>query len=146
MASKARVSLVLLCYLLLGGMLLAMPVFLLIVKTVPYRFEILAGFYVTLFFAFVIRSFVLGGGLNLRLSTQVNEIYGASLENMPGWFVDLQCMSLLRVFGVWLVFPAAWSSKIIQQTDLFHAYELSLDAWLATLSASLQARQEGKTS
>ena len=146
MVSKTRVSLVLLIYLLLGGVLLALPVFLLIVKNMPYRFEILAGFYVSLFFAFVIRSFVLGGGLNLRLSTQVNEVYGVSLQNTPGWFIDLQCMSLLRVFGVWLVFPAAWSSKIIQQTELFHAYELSLDAWLATPSASMQTREEGKTS
>lgn len=146
MTSKTRVSLVLLSYLLIGGLLLALPVLLLIVKDIPYRFEMLAGFYVSLFFAFVIRGFMLGGGLDLRLSTQINEVYGASLQDMPGWFVDLQCMSLLRVFGVWLVFPAAWSSKIIQQADLFHAYELSLDAWLATPSASTQTRKEGKTS
>lgn len=145
MASKTRVSLVLLSYLLIGGVLLALPVFLLIVKDIPYRFEMLAGFYVSLFFAFVIRSFMLGGGLDLRLSTQVNEVYGASLQDAPGWFVDLQCMSLLRIFGVWLVFPAAWSSKIIQQVDLFHAYERSLDAWLDT-TASLQIREEGRTS
>lgn len=145
MASKTRVSLVLLSYLLIGGVLLALPVFLLIVKDIPYRFEMLAGFYVSLFFAFVIRSFMLGGGLDLRLSTQVNEVYGASLQDAPGWFVDLQCMSLLRIFGVWLVFPAAWSSKIIQQVDLFHAYERSLDAWPDT-TASLQIREEGRTS
>ncbi|MFZ6711263.1 hypothetical protein [Undibacterium sp. TC9W] len=146
MASKARVSLVLLSYLLLGGLLLAMPVLLLVVKNIAYRFEILAGFYVLLFFAFVIRSFMLGGGLDLRLTTQVNDVYGASLKNKPDWFVDLQCMSLLRVFGVWLVFPAAWSSKIIQQADLFLAYELSLDAWIATVPATGQTSEEGEVS
>ncbi|MFZ6733188.1 hypothetical protein ACO0LG_14775 [Undibacterium sp. Ji42W] len=144
MASKARVSLVLLSYLLLGGVLLALPVLLLMVKNIAYRFEILAGFYILLFFAFVIRSFMLGGGLDLRLTTQVNEAYGASLKNKQGWFIDLQCMSLLRIFGVWLVFPAAWSSKIIQQADLFVAYELSLDAWIANAPATHQAREEGE--
>ena len=141
MVSRARVSLVLLSYLLSGGLLLALPALLLIVKNIGYRFEILAGFYVLLFFAFVIRSFVLGGGLDLRLTTQINEVYGASLKNKAGWFVDLQCMSLLRVFGVWLVFPAAWSSKIIQQADLFLAYELSLDRWLEDVP-----KLEGETS
>lgn len=146
MVSKARVSLVLLSYLLLGGALLALPVLLLVVKNIAYRFEILAGFYILLFFAFVIRSFMLGGGLDLRLTTQVNEVYGASLKNKPDRFVDLQCMSLLRVFGVWLVFPAAWTSKIIQQADLFLAYELSLDAWINHAPAPRLVSEEGETS
>ena len=45
MATRTRVSLVLLAYLLLGGMLFAIPIFLLIQKNIPYRFELLAGFY-----------------------------------------------------------------------------------------------------
>lgn len=135
MAASTRVSLVLLIYLLLGGILFAIPIFVLILKNIPYRFELLAGFYVSLFFSNVIKNFMLGGGLDFRLSTQVNDMYGARLQGRAGRFVDLQCMSLLRVFGVWLVFPAAWSSRIFPQTDLFHAYGLSLDAWLDTSSA-----------
>ena len=134
MATRTRVSLVLLAYLLLGGMLFAIPIFLLILKNIPYRFELLAGFYVSLFFSYVIKNFMLGGGLDFRLSTQINNIYGERLQGRAGWFIDLQCMSLLRVFGVWLIFPAAWSSRIISQTDLFHAYGLSLDAWLGNSS------------
>lgn len=145
MASRTRVRLVLLIYLLLGGALFAIPIFLLILKNIPYRFELLASFYVSLFFSYVIKNFMLGGGLHFRLSTQVNDMYGAHLQDRAGWFVDLQCMSLLRVFGVWLVFPAAWSSRIIQQTDLFRAYGLSLDAWLDTSSAASHAREERST-
>ncbi|MCH8621280.1 hypothetical protein [Undibacterium sp. TS12] len=130
MSADKRVSLVLLAYFAAAGLCIAMPVLLLLNTTVPHRFEFLAVSYALIFLFFVIRNFLLGGKLNVRLSTQINQIYGTELRGMGSRFIDLHCLSLLRVYGVWLAFPAAWLDKIVGPNDLFHIYEVALDTHL----------------
>lgn len=135
MNSKARVSLVLLVYFLIAGSILALPVILFFLKDVPHRFEILACFYVLLFFYFLIRNFLLGGGVHVGLTSQVNAVYGDSLQTSKHRLIDLHCMSLLRIADVWLVFPSDCLSRIVRKNELFQLYELTLEQWPAILSA-----------
>jgi hypothetical protein len=130
MISRRRLFFVLGAYFILGITGLAIPVLLIFIHAIPHRFQLGMGLYVVLPLLFFLRNFLLGGVLSPRLTVQINTHYGEYLKDVKKRFVDLHCMSLLRIAGVWLVFPATWFTLLLGEPDAFAAYEKTLDGWL----------------
>lgn len=134
MRSLTQIKLVLLAYRLIITSLLVTPLALSGLNTFPYRNEILAVLYTTLLIGLIAKAYLLGGGINIPLSIQINQNYALRLKQVTQRYLDLHCLSLFRVGGVWLAFPAAWSSNMANPHQLFLVYQASLELCLDRLS------------
>lgn len=133
MHTLSQVKLVLLGYRFFIVSLVAAPLALSTISTLPYRSEILAILYTMLLISMIAKAYLLGGGINIPLSIQINQNYALQLRQVQRRYLDLHCLSLFRVCGVWLAFPAAWSSNMIPTRELLPLYESSLELCLNRL-------------
>lgn len=110
--------------------ILISPIGLISIPGLPYRFEILAALYLLLSITFLLKAYWLGGRLDQQLSHQINTSYGLSLKSVKQRYIDLHLLTLVKIFDVWLVFPAAWSDKILMPGQRYLAYQLGIENWL----------------
>ena len=130
MQQALKITLLFTGYRLGIGLFIVSPVLLSSVPHLPYRSELLACLYLLILLTLLGKAYFLGGGMDKHVSQQINQIYAIRLNKSGNRYIDLHCLSLFKIAGIWLAFPAAWITKVVAKEQLLALYETQIDHWL----------------